>query len=154
MSDPLLLVIPLVLLGLVTLLVFVGCQVVFPVEEDEETESVDTTHGHGPGELIAIDMEISGNCDAAANAIAVTLTTDITGEQFPITLTSISPAGQTVSTTDLNITLEDEGHVVCVIEITPAEGEIPPPLEKTHDKVKGELVEPFTLSCQNGFELT
>jgi hypothetical protein len=152
MTDWLLLCVPLVVLGVVILLVFAGCQVVFPLDEYKEEESTGTTHGTGPPDLIPVEVEISAGCDAAANAFDIILSTD--AEQASFTVTSISSAAQTLSTMDLKITLEDEEQVVCTVWITPAEGEAPPPLSMTHDKIKGELVAPFILSCEDGFQLT
>ena len=152
MADWLLLCVPLVVLGAVLLLVFAGCQVVFPLDEYEEQESTGTTHGTGPPDLIPVEVVISAGCDASANAFDIILTTDT--EQASFSVTSISSAAQTLSTQDLKITLEDEAQVVCTVWITPAGGEEPPPLSATHDKVKGELVTPFTLSCEEGFQLT
>jgi hypothetical protein len=151
MSDWLVLAVPIVLLAIATLLVFTGCQVVFPLDEDEPTENVDTTHGTGPADFIGIDVEIAGTCTETANQIIISLTTNVNNEHFSVTLTNLSSP---ISTTDLKIMLDDEGEVYCVIEITPAEGEAPDPLESTHYKVKGEEVEPFTLDCENGFELS
>jgi hypothetical protein len=154
MADLHLLWVPLVVLAVVMLFAFTGCQFAFPLEEDEEEESTDTTHGTGPPDLIGVDVTISAGCDAVADAIDIALSTEITQEQYSLTLTSIPSDGQTFSTKDLKIVLEDEGQVVCTVWITPADGEPPPPLSVPHDKVKGEWVPPFTFSCDNGFQLT
>ena len=142
---------PLVLLPIVLLLCFVGCQFVFPVDEDEDQESTGTTTGNQPT-FIAVDLKICPMCESAANAIDIVLSTDITTKHFTLMLTSV--AGQTISTEDLHITLDDEGTVSCSVDITPAEGEPPPSMTVAHDKVKNELVEPFKLVCQEGFELS
>ena len=155
MSDWYLLGVPLVVLALVTLAVFAGCQFVFPIDEDEEKEEVGTTHGTGPPDFIPVDVQISAGCDATANAVHIVLSSNIpTAESIPFTLTMVPTEGQTLSTEGMLITLDDEGQVVCTVDITPAEGEPPPPLQATHEKIKGELLSPFTLACQDGFALT
>ena len=153
MIDWLVLLIPLVLLPIVLLLGFLGCQVFFPIDEYED-ENIGTTTGSGPVNFIGVEVEIADTCEATANAIDIVLTTDITMEQASFTLTTISPEAQTLSTKDLKITLEDEGQVFCAVVITPAEGQPPSVPPTTHPKVKGESVPTFSLSCKNGFELT
>ena len=155
MSDWYLLGVPLMVLALVTLAVFAGCQFVFPIDEDEEKEEVGTTHGTGPPDFIPVDVQISANCEATANAVHIVLTSNIpTAQSISFTLTTLPTEGQTLSTEGMLITLDDEGQVVCTVDITPAEGEPPFPPPVAHEKMKGELLTPFTLNCQDGFALT
>jgi hypothetical protein len=143
-----------VLAPLVLLLAgFVGCQAFFPLDDPPPEEETGTTAGGQPT-IIDIALEVSPMCDASADAIAIVLSTDITTKQFSVTLTTIPPEGQTISTDQLGIVLEAEGNVFCAVTTTPAEGDPPPLLEATHDKAKNELVQPFKLVCEDGFELT
>ena len=149
MSDWLVLLTPLLLLPVVLLFIFVGCQAAFPIDEPEDTEDTGTTHGDQP-DFISVGVELSAGCDAIANEIDLILTSDINFEQYSQQLTSIPPDGYKYGTVDLHITLEDEGHVSCQITVMPASGD--PPLIQTvsHDKIKGELVAPFTITCAEG----
>ena len=153
MTDWVVLLIPVVLLPIVLLFVFVGCQVFFPVDDYKEGENTGTTTGEQP-DFITVDLEIAAMCDATINGIDIVLSSDISNEQFSVTLTTIPPDGQKISTDGLKITMQDEGVVLCSVNITPAEGEPPVLQPVSHDKKKNELVEPFHLGCENGFELT
>jgi hypothetical protein len=148
------LVIPIALLAIVLLVGFVGCQLVFPVDEYEDEENTGTTTGGGPADFVEVGVEIVEGCDAVVNAVEIDLSTDITTETASFTVTTISSQAQMFSTLNLNIPLDAEGQVFCAVGITPAEGEPPSVPPATHSKVKGELVAPFKLSCENGFELT
>jgi hypothetical protein len=129
----LLVVITLVVVPLVRLFSFVGCQVVFPLDEPQE-----------------VTLVIDAGCDTGVTSIMVQLDGDMeVGQHFQTTVSPVPPGGLVISTVDFNLKPEDEGKVQCLLGIVLNQGE---PLTRTamHDKLEDEAVAPFKLWCQDG----
>jgi hypothetical protein len=139
MIDWFVVLVPLVLLPIVLLFVFVGCQLIWGVEEVQ---------------VVYVGLDISSGCDTGVSTITVTFKTNIAPagefpETFSTTLSTIPSAEFTISTPDLKIKLEDEGTVDCLVSITPLV-ESPVDHTATHEKVEDEPLDSFKLVCQAG----
>lgn len=131
---------PLATVPIVMLLVFLGCQVVFPLD---------------PASYIEIRLDISPGCDTVASAIAVSFSSFINDETFSTTVPAPSSEGTFVATEDLKIALEDEGDVWCGVTITPISGDAFNLLPAGKTKLEDQVLDPFTLFCIDGeFELS
>ena len=130
-------VLPLALLLLVLLLSFVGCQLIFPIDELSEA-------------TLVIDDSCAGVTD-----VNVQLDGDMhVGQHFSTTVSTVPSGGLLISTADFHMEEDDVGKVHCMVTV--AFGTENALLVKAaHDKLEDEKVPPFKLSRQDGtFELT
>ena len=123
---------PLFVLLVVLLFAFIGCQVVFPIDPD-----------------VHVELIIGSGCDVGVSSIAVTISSDINFNSFPVTLGPVPSGAFSVSSDQLSIKLEDEGQVTCAVLILPVSGS-PIARSVSHEKLKDEPIGVFKLTCQNG----
>src|SRR5262245_59740233 len=93
MIDWFVLLTPVHLLPIVLLFVFVGCQLVFTVDEplEEPTDKPpDEPPSQGP---VFVELVISAGCDVGIGFLDITVTSDISAEVFHITLAAIPSQG-------------------------------------------------------------
>ncbi len=127
-------------LPIVLLLVFFGCQLIFPVD---------------PTAPIVVALNISPGCETAASAITVTFASFINDETDTTTLNPVPAEGITISTDELQIALDDEGDVWCTVTITPISGDAFTLPKAAKSKLEDQPLDPFTLDCIDGeFELS
>jgi hypothetical protein len=126
-------------LPIVLLLVFLGCQLIFPIDPN----------------ATVIALKISPGCDTAASSITVTFGSFINDETDTTNLTPVPAGGITISTEELPIALDDEGDVWCTVTITPISGDAFNLPKAGKAKLVDQPLDPFTLDCIDGeFELS
>jgi hypothetical protein len=130
-------VVTLALLVLVLLLSFVGCQLIFPIDEPSEA-------------TLVIDDSCAGVTD-----VAVQLDGDLeVGQHFLTTISTVPSGGMVISTADFQMEYEDVGKVYCMVTVGfGTENAVQ--VNAAHDKLEDETVSAFSLSRQDDtFKLT
>jgi hypothetical protein len=143
MIDWLLVLTALALVPLVALFAFVGCQVLFPVDDPAEAELISFTLAEGFNtdvETIQVTLTwIEGTIFQGQ----VEAPTSTNGGEPSVSFT-LGPTSVTISTSDLPVTTDSTGVVHCICTISVAGSTVN--RDVGHDKLPGIPVLPFVLA--------
>ena len=139
---------PVLLLPILLLFAFTGCQLIFPVDTP-------------PPVLVPVPvtLTIEPGCSGGVSSIQVLFNIGIffgTDDPVELEVTPVPPDGISISTSDLTkAESSDEETLWCKVTLVLEEGDPLPLKQVAHDMIGDAAVEPFVLSCVDGeFDLS
>ena len=139
---------PVLLLPILLLFAFTGCQLIFPVDTP-------------PPVLVPVPvtLTIEPGCSVGVSSVQVLFNIGIffgTDDPVELEVTPVPPDGISISTSDLTkAESSDEETLWCKVTLVLEEGDPLTLKQVAHDMIGDAAVEPFVLSCVDGeFDLS